>query len=341
MNRVSDDYINIKREYEKYKKEFERESKLGYCLICKKKMSKYCNSHSVPRFILANIAENGMLANSSIFNNALAPLEKNIKGVNNTGTFYRICNSCDSIYFAEYESDKYLKNINSRSLTAIALKTVLFEVSKKLWERESYIELEKKNLHNPYSLHGDLDRKEYIEELNRLIKAIKGKKNISYEVIYYRELNYVVPIACQRSIALFGDLKGYIINDLFNTNPRYKTESLYLCVFPLKQSSIILLFCDKKSLRYHNFILQFNKLSDMDKLELINYLIFKYTEDYYINPTIAENLRNNKSLIFTCMDLHMDLCADYDSINECRKSRFEELMDRDKIPNLLTIDTSH
>ena len=37
------------------------------CLFCNTKNPRFCNSHSVPRFILKNIAKNGIIFQSSLF----------------------------------------------------------------------------------------------------------------------------------------------------------------------------------------------------------------------------------------------------------------------------------
>lgn len=38
-----------------------RNSKLSYCYFCKTKCSGFCKSHSIPEFVLTNIAKNGMV----------------------------------------------------------------------------------------------------------------------------------------------------------------------------------------------------------------------------------------------------------------------------------------
>ena len=94
-NRVISDLWNFSR----------NNSKGTKCLFCAKECSSFCNSHSIPRFVLKNITKNGKLCTPSAFINK--QLSTSEKGLNNSGTFHLICNDCDSKEFAEYE------NINS------------------------------------------------------------------------------------------------------------------------------------------------------------------------------------------------------------------------------------
>lgn len=54
MNKVDVDINNILRQ-------MEREAKTTTCFLCGKKIDSPCNSHVVPRFILKEIAQQGMV----------------------------------------------------------------------------------------------------------------------------------------------------------------------------------------------------------------------------------------------------------------------------------------
>lgn len=73
------------KQYNQMIKDARANSKLEYCLCCKKKVSSFCNSHSLPKFILSNLSEKGMILNSNYFFEA--PFIKEAKGVKNSGTF--------------------------------------------------------------------------------------------------------------------------------------------------------------------------------------------------------------------------------------------------------------
>ena len=81
---------DLQKQFNQIMKEARSNSKLEYCLCCNKKVSSFCNSHSIPKFILSNLSERGMILNSNYyFGSTLMKFEK---GINNSGTFHRIMN---------------------------------------------------------------------------------------------------------------------------------------------------------------------------------------------------------------------------------------------------------
>lgn len=94
----------IKRKLNKILKESRLEAKLDYCVYCNQEVSSFCNSHTIPKFILKKIDDSGMIYNSNFYTTmGLANLVKTENGVNETGTFQMICRDCDSKIFQDYE----------------------------------------------------------------------------------------------------------------------------------------------------------------------------------------------------------------------------------------------
>nr|WP_317358038.1 hypothetical protein [uncultured Tyzzerella sp.] len=144
---------------------------------------------------------------------------------------------------------------------------------------------------------------EKIEKVNKLDLAefeesfINAKKSIiddikdAYSIKFYEELDYVVPIAFQGTITLNSDLEGNIINNIYNMDTNYKIKNFSSAIFPLKDKSIIIIFVDKENKRYDKFFKQLNNLSNLDdKLSLINYIIFSYSEEYFISPEVNDEI---------------------------------------------------
>lgn len=102
------------KDFNKIISEARAESKLEYCQCCNKKVTSFCNSHSLPKFILKNLSEMGMILNSNHFFEA--PFIKESKGVNNSGTFFRICNECDNNLFKDYENENKLLELPRKKL---------------------------------------------------------------------------------------------------------------------------------------------------------------------------------------------------------------------------------
>jgi len=74
------------------------------CLYCKRKNITYCHSHTVPQFVLKNIATEGTLKTLNAILNL--PVQKSESGVANAGVFKLICRECDSKIFNLYEDEK-------------------------------------------------------------------------------------------------------------------------------------------------------------------------------------------------------------------------------------------
>lgn len=280
------------------------------CYYCGRKVSSFCNSHNIPQFCLKNIDENGKL---KYFNEFMGmPLLDGEKGINNAGTFHIICKECDAKIFQEYENPD---NYSSESfkptevmIAEIAMKNYLKVISKRKIEVEMYRILDEETplmsghvIANKKNEINDLDLVEYSNNFNkakRVTENIKNgqKINEGYEVVFSQKLDYVVPIAFQGCFAMVSDFIGDKVNDVYNKSPNYHPRDIHLAVLPMKSSSIILMFVDSHEKVYRNFIRSFKHLSDEDKLGVISYLIFLYTEDYFVSPEASSAILNNKEL---------------------------------------------
>ena len=280
------------------------------CYYCGKKVSSFCNSHNIPQFCLKNIDENGKLKYYNEFMGM--PLLDSEKGINNAGTFHIICKACDAKIFQEYENpDNYISvsfNPSELMIAEIAMKDYLKAISKRKIEVEMYKILDEETplsmghlVANKKNEVNDLDLVEYSNNFNkakRVAESLKNgqKVNEGYDVVYSQRLDYVVPIALQSCFSMVSDFIGDKVNDVYNMSPNYHPRDIHLAVLPMKDSSIILMFVDSHERVYRNFIRAFKHLSDEDKLGVISYLIFLYTEDYFISPEASSDILDNDEL---------------------------------------------
>ena len=124
----------------------------------------------------------------------------------------------------------------------------------------------------------------------------------------------MVPIAYQGVIALVTDLKGDIVNDLYCDNPQYKQELLHLCIFPLEKASIITMFTHRRNRRYSGFKAQLHKLGLEEKLSLINYLLFLYSEDMFLSGYLdikSINTEEFKKVVRTSLTDNFDTISKF------------------------------
>ncbi|WP_432718620.1 hypothetical protein [Pectinatus frisingensis] len=267
------------------------------CFFCHRKVSSFCNSHSIPQFILKNIDAKGRLYT---FNKTLKlPVMDNEKGINNSGTFKLICRECDSKIFSDYENpEKWGKKPSNKMLYEIAMKDYMHSISKRSFEYELYKVIDVPDITDLAHTLQQLDINEYKKEFDRSKKLYSdNSSNDEYNLFFYRKLDYIIPMAFQRCIALVVDLDGCLINDLNCKKSNYKIYNMHICAFPLKDSSVVFLFTDRKYKRYRKFIKQFTRINDLNKqLAIINYMIFMYSEDVFLSKSLDTIISNNKNL---------------------------------------------
>lgn len=269
-------------------------SKNSECLLCNK-VSTSIHSHTIPHFILIQLAEDGMLVTgTSMFNN---PIIDEKVGTKNALIFMNICSDCDNLYFKYYEDPNHvLMPYNQIIMREIALKNYLRILHKKNLE---YYEL--KNLLDD---HNTIEPQAYIERLRmttidldwykKTIEKIKRNK-VKFYLIDEFTLDYSTKIAFQGSIALIVDIDGNIVNNVFNYNPKYEIQELHICVFPYNGKTKISLFIIDGNRRYSSFYKRFRKLSVKDKIYVINQIILKYSDDYVVTPSLRKIIRDDKS----------------------------------------------
>lgn len=292
--------VKLKKKIGKFLKEIRQETKQEICYYCGNEFTSLCNSHSIPAFVLRNIAENGEVLTLNAFIDN--PILKTDKGVNNAGTFNLICRNCDSKIFSEYENpENYIDAPTQKMLAQIALKNNLLAISKRMFEINLYEKAEKelalpsefRQLKNDINA---MDLNEYIENYKKAKKSIEKNSSSDYYLCYYEKLNYVVPIAFQGAVALISDFEGNIINNIYNISPKYKIKYINICVFPLKNETAIFIFIKNGDNRYRKFYRQFNKLDKDDKLQALTYIIFSYSEEVYFSKQIQSDIFSNEKL---------------------------------------------
>ncbi|BCS94750.1 hypothetical protein DSLASN_03820 [Desulfoluna limicola] len=342
--------IEFKKKFSKLSSDSRKDAKDAICLYCKKKTTNFCNSHSLPASFLKNIALNG----KCYINNEIVdlPLMDSEKGVNNSGTFHLICKECDNKIFKEYETIENYETIPTDKMIAqIALKNYLKSISKRRLEMALYRNTAKGMLPpnaDPKMLEGfvehlnkinQLELNEYYRGFDRAKKIIQKDWRNEYYLFYHEKLEYRVPIAFQYQVALIVDLEGNVINKVYNNDPNYKLQLINICVFPLKNSSIIMLFIDKDDKRYRSFYKQFKKLSREDKLAAINFIIFRYSEEVFISKTVQNDTLNDPNLkdISGITGAQLSNVSSPDENLLIENSKFDRMYD---IPNFLTMQMS-
>lgn len=341
--------IELRKKASRIFSKAESKAKLSYCVLCGKECSSFCNSHSVPKFALYRIAENGMVS-ETLQNKAL--LHEKSLGIKQAGTFKLICDTCDNESFQDYENpSSYLKVLTNKMIAQIALKNYLQMIYKRLVERELFTLLGQKFPHNKdisdeKVFIETLDLSGYISSLKYAQKAIKKANDKYYYLYYYKVLDYVVPYAAQSAITLISDFEDEVINNLYNLSPKYKTKDIHVAVFPLESTSVVMLFVEEGEKRYRKFYKQFQKLSPEDQLSAINYIVFSNIENVFLNPKVQKDMRDNERFAEICgmtTEVKAEIKSEIPPLFDCSEEILLEkaikefsLSKRNQIPNLLS-----
>lgn len=104
--------IEFKKELSKRIYEARKRSRPKRCLLCDKEITNLCNSHSVPQFVLKNLAENGKIVQSTMLMSFedidFFDIEK---GINNSGTFKYICDKLIQLSKEIFQRPKFSRTI--------------------------------------------------------------------------------------------------------------------------------------------------------------------------------------------------------------------------------------
>ena len=234
----TENYIQMSKVFSEYNSYSMEKTKSEYCILCGQKKS-FCNSHSVPQMVLKTISNNGML----IQPNALFGITglKKEQGLNKTGTFHCICKNCDSKLFQEYENENnWEEKPSNRMMGEIALKNALhmhynrkisLEILKKAIEEYDLLqygfEAEYKEFLELKQL-GICDVEEQINFYNILI----NKKPIDdFQILFWKKLPYITPLATQSMLAIKKDRHNRIINNFESKSPDVRIEFIHICIF--------------------------------------------------------------------------------------------------------------
>ena len=311
-------------------KVYEENSLQGKCYNCGKVCEGYVNSHSIPQFILKNLCSDGRYYN--YFSTANIEFMKDTTGRNQAGSFKLLCQDCEKKLFSNYENESKLENLcisDQQIFKEIALKDYLFQIYKCNYNlsslattyeisrtRNAMQQSIKDEFHDELKFWSEVN----LTSLNVYENAIKYDNKYYdkeiYKVIITMKLDFPVLIAIQTALPIYKTIEGKTLFD----NNNYVFEPYHLFVFPLKETSTISLFGYKYSENTNLLIEEFSKLDKQSIIKIINYIIFAFCEEYYINANAKEIINNNTDLIKLCR-----------SIDKLDLSKWNDI----KIPNLL------
>ena len=323
------------------------------CFVCKKKGIKYCNSHTIPQFILRNITHDGKLWNTQIFNSAKF-INKEV-GINSTQVFHCICSDCDNKIFKEYETkENYQTEPSQLMLKQIALKNHISRFYKHNIEKRMFNSVLKEFTNITNDLEQIIRYKIKVTEhnyrynnkrANFLLKTLNN--DVLYKICFYKKLNYVVPYTVQANSILCLGFNDEKLASTFDYPSLDYADDIHFCIYPLEKESVIFIFCDKSLTIYDDFFEALKAKDEEEQLSIINFIAFAYFEDIFLNNKINTSIIENYSMKYITQE-QMITYSDASKIKNLTKEEHEfykwnalsnfSIDNNHKIPNLLSLE---
>lgn len=331
---TNDKVIELTKEYSKLINKSKRQVKECECLWCGKKITHFCNLHPVPRSVLKNIDMDGDL---DYFNFSLdLPFTNKDQGIDEPAKFRLLCDDCDKSVFQDYEDLKKLETEpTEKMLEEIVLKNILVILNKRFIETELFENLES-DYKLPYLIASQevdllIDRDIWWEffRVKEMLKFPEKAKS-KYKMFFWRTLDYVIPIAFQGAVTLYGDLEGNMVIDAFNMSEDVIIKRMHICMFPLETSSVVFAFYHAEDTEYDNFAEQFCKLDEEEQLAVLSYIVYRYSDDIIFAKKFPHRtwFINKVSELF--MEINDILAFDDEYAKYQMKLKLEQLKNRDR-----------
>ena len=191
--------IEINKEISRIKKEANKYTKGTNCALCGKACTSFCNSHTIPRFVIKNIAQNGKVYNPSMTMDTFdlktkLNVFKSNPGVEETLTFDSICRECDNMVFSCVENEEVLENeFNAKILNLYALKILLHTQYTKIRDT-NFINVgaekhQMSDIANLISMPWVFDMIESTREIEDYKSAMKNNTYIKHKIIIDKIIN--------------------------------------------------------------------------------------------------------------------------------------------------------
>lgn len=301
--------IETYKEISKIKKEANQYTKGTNCALCGKSCTSFCNSHTIPRFVIKNIAQNGKVYNPSMTMNNIdlttrLKVFKSNPGIEETLTFDSICRECDNEVFSCVENEEVLeKEFDAKVLNLYALKILLHSQYAKTRDANLInVGGEKHNMSdivNLISMPWVFDMIEATREIEDYKSAMKNNTYIKHKIIMDKIIDKKTNFCCTTELILPFSYNGKRINDLCGVDS-YVTRlgGVYTLVLPMKSDKTrVVMYYRRKYSSYDAVREEFWKMDSEEQLQAISNLLLIYTEEFVYNDNVLEIIKSAKDII--------------------------------------------
>ena len=180
-----------------------------------------------------------------------------------------------------------------------------------------------------------LDLQELKEDITFYKKIIDDNTLGVFNIIFWKDLSYMTPIASQCRIILDKDRDGGPLNDPYNFSPDIRMQPLHLSVFPYNGHTYITMFYHDNDEIYSKLKEQLSVIDLKKVLSYINWLIFQYTENFFISEAVKNIIENNEKLKQICFENNGK--PNFGILDSFSESTDYKCIEEDEIPNMLEV----
>lgn len=303
------DEIEINKQISRIKKEANQYTKGTNCALCGKSCTSFCNSHTIPRFVIKNIAQNGKVYYPSMtMDNIDLKTKLNVfkanPGVEETLTFDSICRECDNAVFSCVESEEVLENeFDAKVLNLYALKVLLHAQYSKI-RNANFLNVgaekhQMSDIANIISMPWVFDMIESTREIEDYKSAMKNNTYIKHKIIIDKIIDKKTDFCCTTELTLPFSYKGKRINNLCDIdNYAKRFGGIYTLVLPMNNNKTrIVMYYRRKYSSFDTVKEEFSNMNLEEQLQAISNLLLIYTEEFVYNDNILPNIKLANEII--------------------------------------------
>lgn len=342
-----DDLLNVKLTINQMRRRCEQHFKPTSCPLCGKafdQSNSICDSHSVPRFVLENIATLNLkgqrtvviassLWQSHIPDYALPSFLSPHIGANHAGVFKSICRNCDKVFFKDYEEEESLLKLKpstvlgNRILAEIMIKAHLAKISKLShdWAMLDATIAIGADEDDTVLAQGSRKRIQltYLDsmyEIEQCKAIIENASSNGFLVPIFLTLPYRNQVAMQIVTPISRDLRGKKMTDEANFSENYHPPFFCICSFPLKDRTVFLMFCLASSKDvYGEFVEEIESLSVANKLKVLQASSFTAVDEIYLTHSIAKKMLKDANFM-RLINFNNPHCPEQTNLNQYRET---------------------